>query len=877
MVGTTLQHYRIVRAIGRGGMGEVYAAEDARLNRLVALKVLPPELSADSQRLERFQREARALAALNHPGIVTIYGVEQDGGVHFLAMELVQGQTLAEALPSDGFPVPKLLSIAIALADAIGAAHQQGVVHRDLKPANVMIAADGRIKVLDFGLAKHERTREASAETATTRGLTAQYQIVGTAAYMSPEQAQGQPTDSRSDIFSLGIILYELATGARPFRGDSAMSVISAILKDVPEPASGLKPSLPGDLDRILRRCLAKDASRRYQTAVDLRNDLEELQTAEAASSTVRRARKRRFNRALIGSAIGVLVVGAAIVAAVAWRARLALEKGAVPQTSFTQLTSMPGVEWFPSFSPDGKWIVYAATPGAYRHIFLQSVTGQNPLDISRDSTWDEDQPVFSPDGERIAFRSSREGGGIFVMGRTGEAVRRVTREGFHPTWSPDGTQLAYTTENVDVYPQNSAGQSQLWIAKVDSGQLRRIDVDDAVLASWSPHNQRIAYMRRLRTRAAGAPTNGDIWTVAVDGGPPTPVTKDAFWDWNPAWSPDGRFLYFASDRGGSMNLWRTAIDEATGKPTGEPQPITTPAPYVAHPTISADGTRIAFTSALITANIQRLPLDASGEPVPGKESWVTSGTRRWSTPDPSPDGQWVAFYTLALPEGDLYVARPDGSELRQVTGGPAIDRMPRWSPDGKWIAFFSTRSGNLELWKIRPDGSELQQLTKGGGSYMTWSPDGTRMATVTGLQEGPGRWIIFDPNRPFDAQSPTAIPGMSLGRVSVNSWAPDGEQVVGQIEAGKRGLAVYSLRTRSYERLTDFGEWPVWFPDSRRVLFVAHGNGFYVLDTKTRQFRRIYSSTRDVIGPPRMTRDGRTLFFSRRVTESDIWLVQLQ
>ncbi len=427
------------------------------------------------------------------------------------------------------------------------------------------------------------------------------------------------------------------------------------------------------------------------------------------------------------------------------------------------------------------------------------------------------------------------------------------------------------------MYPQNSAGASQLWIVKVDTGQLRRIDVDDAVLASWSPHNDRIAYMRRLRTRTAGAPTNPDIWTVPVSGGHATQVTKDAFIDWNPVWSPDGRHLYFASDRGGSMNLWRTAIDESSGTPIGEPQPVTTPAPYVAHPAISADGTHIAFTSALITANIQRLPLDPSGAVIAGKESWVTTGTRRWSTPDPSPDGQWVAFYTLALPEGDLFVARPDGSELRQVTGGVAIDRMPRWSPDGRWIAFFSTRSGSLELWKIRPDGSELQQLTRGGGSYMAWSPDGTRMATVTGLQGGKGRWIIFDPNRPFEQQTPDVIPGSSLGRVSVNSWAPDGQRVVGQIEAGAVGLASYSLRTRTYERLTDFGEWPVWFPDSRRVLFVAQGNGFYVLDTQTKQVRKIYSSNRDVIGPPRLTRDARAMYFSRRVTESDIWLVELK
>ncbi len=447
MIGTTLQHYRIVREIGRGGMGEVYAAEDSRLNRLVALKVLPRELSADPERLQRFQREARALAALNHPGIVTIYGVEEADGVHFLAMELVEGQTLADLLPRDGFPLPRLLSIAVALSDAVGAAHQRGIVHRDLKPGNVMIASDGRLKVLDFGLAKHESLRDAATEEATTRRLTAQHQILGTAAYMSPEQAQGLPTDSRSDIFSLGTIIYEMATGARPFRGDSAISVISAILKDVPAPPSDMKPSVPPDLDRIVRRCLAKDPSRRYQTAVDLRNELEELQSAGGTSAATVRRRRSHQRRALIATAMALLLIAGGLAAAFAWRARrVSSVERSVPRTAFTQLTSSPGVEWFPSLSPDGKWMVYAGTPGQYRHIFLQSVSGQNPLDITKDSTWDDDQPVFSPDGERIAFRSSREGGGIFVMGRTGEAVRRVTHNGFHPTWSPDGTQLAFTT-----------------------------------------------------------------------------------------------------------------------------------------------------------------------------------------------------------------------------------------------------------------------------------------------------------------------------------------------------------------------------------------------------------------------------------------------
>lgn len=879
MIGTTLRHYRIVRALGRGGMGEVYAAEDMRLHRLVALKALPPEMALDPERLERFQREAQTIAALNHPNVVTLYGVEEADGLHFLTMELVEGKTLAELIPPRGFPLSQFLKIAVPLADAISAAHGRGIVHRDLKPANVMVGAEGRLKVLDFGLAKLKREAAgvADSEIATASELTAQHQVIGTAAYMSPEQAEGRPADTRSDIFSLGVVLYEMATGVRPFRGDSAMSVISSIIKDSPIPPAEVNPAVPRDLDRIIRRCLAKEPARRYQSTTDLRNDLEELQQQAAsgdAFSAARRGARWRPRPLLAMIAAGVVVVTAAY--ALLWRARpQAPVRPVVLRAEFSQVTSQPGVEWFPSLSPDGKWLVYAAEGGGPRHIYLQSVSGQNPLDLTKDSTADDDQPVFSPDGERIAFRSSREGGGLFVMGRTGEAVRRVTRMGFKPSWSPDGTQLAFTTENVELNPQNAQGRSELWTVNVNTGETRRLSDGDAVLASWSPNNHRIAFTSRL-----GDPTQrGGVWTIPVTGGTPGRVTSGRERDWNPVWSPDGKHLYFGSDRGGSMNLWRVRIDEASGNALGEPEPITTPAPFLAHASLSADGTRIAYTSVLVTANIQHVTLDPSTGAVRGDPEWLTTGSRRWSSPDPSPDGEWVVFYSLVQPdEGDLYVQRSDGTGLRQVTSDAARDRVPRWSPDGTWIACFSDRSGRLELWKIRPDGSDLQQLTEGGGSYLAWSPDASRMAAVHAI-EGPARkagvWI-FDPNRPWKQQTPEELPLESpAARFLVNSWSPDGERLVGEVLS--QGIATYSLRSRTYERLTDFGEWPVWLPDSRRVLFVANGNAFFIVDTRSKQVRKIFSVTRDVLGPPRLTRDGKTAYFSRRVTEADIWLLTLK
>ena len=279
MIGTTLQHYRIVGKLGAGGMGEVYAAEDTKLQRRVALKLLPPEMAGDPERLQRFQREARAIAALTHPNVVTIYSVEEADGVQFLTMELVEGKTLGDIIPEGGLPLEELLRLAVPLVDAVAAAHQHGIVHRDLKPANVMLATDGRLKVLDFGLAKL-KPEVATTETTelATQTLTRHHTIVGTAAYMSPEQAEGRPVDQRSDIFSLGVVLYEMACGRRPFAGDTAVSLISAIIKDTPRPLSEVKRDVPPALDRIVSRALAKAPAARYQHALELRDDLQQVQ-----------------------------------------------------------------------------------------------------------------------------------------------------------------------------------------------------------------------------------------------------------------------------------------------------------------------------------------------------------------------------------------------------------------------------------------------------------------------------------------------------------------------------------------------------------------------------------------------------------------------
>ncbi|HLE72464.1 MAG TPA: protein kinase, partial [Vicinamibacteria bacterium] len=452
MIGRTLSHYRIVEKLGQGGMGEVYLAEDTKLDRKVALKVLPPEM-ASLERRARFEREAKAIAALNHPNIVHVYSVEEEAGVSFLTMELVRGKTLAELLPAGGFPMSRFFEIAIPLSDAVASAHARGITHRDLKPENVMESDEGRVKVLDFGLAKLKpgfgfsgSGSPSELPTGTEEG-----RIVGTVAYMSPEQAEGKSVDARSDIFSLGILLYEMATGVRPFRGESATAVLSAIIRDTPVSVTDLRPSIPRDLAKIIRRCLAKEPVRRFQTAIDLRNELEEcksdvdsgevLQPAVAISPKA--SRRWWFAAVGVGAAVGVTSIVL----------REDTLRPNVPRLSNpVQLTFALGVEDFPTWSPDGRTLAYSATAIEHKTRYGGDIwvtqSGRNqPVNRTADHPGGDCCPSWSPDGSEIAFWSAREGGGYFIMSALGGPARRVLafagEVNSAPQWSLDGQELA--------------------------------------------------------------------------------------------------------------------------------------------------------------------------------------------------------------------------------------------------------------------------------------------------------------------------------------------------------------------------------------------------------------------------------------------------
>ena len=886
--GARVGHYEIVALIGAGGMGQVYRAHDTMLRREVALKLLPPHAASDPHRRARFEREAHAVAALTHPNIVTIHSVEEADGFRFLTMEFVQGDPLSVMIPRGGFALEKLLDIAIPLADAVGAAHARGITHRDLKPANVMVTTERQVKVLDFGLAKWlDHGAVAGGNVTTESGVTSgEGHVIGTIGYMSPEQAEGKAADARSDVFSLGVMLYEMATGERPFKGDSPISTLSSILRDTPSSVTELNPRMPKELGRVIRRALAKDPDRRQQTGKDLRNELDdirqELQSGELSVTDLPRGTRVIPQRRWLAGAFGITAV-AMIAVALAWPAitsstsKLAgsATEGSAVNVSVSSLTTEDGQEFFPSLSPDGKWLVYSrANPVLNRNmVVLRAVGGQSVINLTADSSGENNgQPSFSPDGEHIAFRSSRDGGGIFVMRRTGESVRKLTSEGHNPSWSPDGTSLVYSTQFVGLAPESRALDGSLWTVSIQTGERRQLTTGfDAVQPAWSPNGHRIAYWGLH----AGNPQR-DIWTIPAGGGTPVPVTSDPPLDWSPRWSPDGRYLYFSSNRSGRLNLWRIAIDERTGNTTGQPVAIPIPRENVGQLSFAADGALVAATAFTAERNLEALTFDMRRERVGGRRRLTHLSGGVANLPSVSPDGQSIVFGRVAdSGQEHLWVIARDGGGLRRLTHEKGRDRGPVWSGDGKRVMFYSDRGGAFNVWTIAADGGSLTQVTDDATpGYVLeplWSPDGTKVIAHRPFTLDP---IMFDPRGPIADRKIEALPTYPDGFNS-QSWSPDGTRIAGNTYRGS-GMLIYTVASKTYEKITTNGTVPYWLPDGRRLLYLVDG-GLSVIDTVTKRSVRIYSPPQgEFLGAPIISPKGDEIYALFTKPQADIILAKL-
>jgi Tol biopolymer transport system component len=874
--GQRLGPYEIESPLGAGGMGEVYRARDTRLDRTVAVKVLPSHLAEHPLGRERFEREARAVSALSHPHICALFDVGEAEGVAFIVMEHLEGESLADRLDKGPLPIEQVPRYGAQIADALDRAHRAGIVHRDLKPGNVMLTKSGA-KLLDFGLSKpaseEEPPTESSAPT-ESRPATEAGTVLGTFQYMAPEQLEGQEADGRADIWALGCLLYEMATGRSAFAGKSQASLISSIMRDTPAPIGERQPLVSAPLEHLVARCLEKDREERWQSAHDVAEELRWLESprsrpgpgpAPEAKTAPERVRWARAALAVVAASAVGLVLGL-------WLGGGSDMRGEGGVRIARQLTFQTGVEGRPALSPNGRLLAYVSETSGDADIFIQRVDGRNSLNLTEDSPYDDTTPSFSPDGSQIAFRSERGGGGIFVMGATGESVRRLSDRGHDPSWSPDAKRIAVSTEQVND-PLGRNATAELWIIDVGTGQMSRLYAGDAVQPAWSPDGARIAFWR-----VDGNSGQRDLATIDAEGlEEPVAVTTDAPVDWNPVWSTDGRELYFVSDRAGTMDVWRVSLDPATGRVEDGPERVGAPAQQVAWLGAAREDTSLVYVSRSALHYLYALRLEPKSLRTTGEMQTLQAGSLPIGYAHPSPDGTAVALTTAG--REDVYVLEVEGGDLRQLTDDPFRDRGPQWSPDGSEIAFYSNRSGTYQLWSIRPDGSGLRQLTDliDGTWFPFWSPDGSRIAFPTSK----ATCIITVQDTP--ATSAECLPNPSEEVwFEVRDWSPDGLWLIGNpsLHGGAvlPDVLLWSFEESEYWSIEQArGLVARWLPDSRTVLMFDEERRLVRVDQKTGTALDVGpiggrgTVDREQMG---LSRDGRTVLVQADLVEANVWLL---
>ena len=717
--GTRLGPYEIVASLGAGGMGEVYRAKDPRLGREVAIKVLPSYFCRDGDRLRRFEQEARAAGALNHPNILAVYDVGTHDGAPYLVTELLEGMTLRERLGGEALPARKATDFAAQIADGLAAAHDKGIVHRDLKPENIFVCRDGRMKILDFGLAKLIAP-EAGDATRTDLGLkdeTGAGVVLGTAGYMSPEQVRGEKADQRSDIFSFGVVLYETLSGRRAFTGRSAADRASAILKDDPPDLRSTGRMVPAGLERIVRHCLEKNPEERFQSAHDLAFHLETLSTDSEASSALPAVQKKKV------PSLAWLIACLAIVGVVlgGWWFRERHQPGHKDVT-FLRLTDFAGLEDSPAFSPDGKSVTFVSDSSGSRQIWIRLLAGGPPLQITHDAG-EHLEPRWSQDSAAIIYYTPPpEGdaqGALWEISALGGAPRRLIASMSGADVSHDGKRLTFFRLN----------DKQMELVVSDrNGSNARVAMQAPVSFSyryprWSPDDGTIAFLHSRENWA------DDVYVVPSAGGAVRQITRENTLMSGLAWLADGSRLVYSTARGSTvlylptMHLW---LISPSG---GVPEQLTFGEAGDENPDVDHDG-RIVVSRRHMQFDIWKFPVDGDPAENVRRAVRITHQTGQVQTPTLSPDDREMAYLSDNGGHGNLWVMNLSSGETHQITyetGQGTVMGVPIWSPDGKLITFATNRPSELGrgigYWLIHPDGSGLH-LALTEGAWATWSGD---------------------------------------------------------------------------------------------------------------------------------------------------------
>jgi serine/threonine protein kinase/Tol biopolymer transport system component len=743
--GSSISHYRVISPLGSGGMGEVYMAHDTTLERMVALKVLPPELVTNEDRVRRFVQEAKSASSLSHPHIITIHEIGQaevrtpegepdspdSGPIHFIAMELIDGETLGKKIHRDETPLKVLLAYLTQAAEGLSKAHAAGIIHRDLKPENIMITQDGYAKVLDFGLAKLQGRRDTGTEAATAlREKTREGVVMGTIGYMSPEQVQGRNTDHRSDIFSFGCLLYEAATRRKPFPAESDVDVMHKILHDKPTPVEELNPEAPAELRRVIRRCLAKEPEKRYQSMKDLALELGELveeydelsttaasRTSSSSVSTPALVVSPKAGRLLtfVAIAAGIVILGGLALAFWKWKG----VKTAAPDTFSTmqisKLTSSGRVS-IAGISADGRYLAYAIADKKGDGLWVRQVATGSDVQVVPSSPSRFRGVTFSPDGNYLYYvqgeSESSSYSVLYVIPSLGGPPRKLIFDvDTAATISPDGKQMAF----VRGYPQLK--QSAVVVMKADGTSERKVanrkqpSNYPLVQASWSPDGKTIAVI-------GNDAVSSSVVAVDVTSGKETSVGDKKWFAINGvAWLPDGSGVVITAaekQENVAFQVWMISY------PDGAVRKITNDLNNYGGVSTTADGKTIATIQNLTYGNLWTI---RATDPSAAKP--LTSGTQElFRTAEVASEGSFVVT-AFANGTNDLWSIDPDGNRKR-LTSGEGNSGVPSLSADGRTLVFASSHSGAPHIWKMDADGSGLTQLTRGGGEQLPRiSPDG--------------------------------------------------------------------------------------------------------------------------------------------------------
>jgi Tol biopolymer transport system component/serine/threonine protein kinase len=708
--GSRFGPYEIVAMLGAGGMGSVYKARDTRLNRTVAIKVLPAFGADDAERRRRFLQEARAASSLNHPNIITLHDILSEGRREALVMEYVEGHTLDERIAGKRLHLREALHYAVQIAGALAAAHAAGIVHRDVKPGNIMMTGEepgmSTVKVLDFGLAKFTGAEAERTQTMAT----GEGRIVGTVAYMSPEQAEGRKIDARSDIFSFGVVLYEMLAGRKAFLRDTTTSTLAAILRDDFEPVLGI----PESLRTLLSRCLRKDPDKRAQNMADIKVLLEETREEIEFPPAESRTAPRRWKTWTTAVAL------ASGLAAASW---LVLGRSGSKEAVLMvrPITSYPGLAAAPAFSPDGNQVAFSWNGEGQDNydIYVKFVDSAAPLRLTANRAVDS-LPAWSPDGRQIAFlrASGLTSQELLLVSPLGGAERKLAdlSQGVNPAqwwtapaWTPDGKFLAVRDETAIV------------LVSAESGEKRKLtSPPDGWAGDWqaafSPDGRTLAF-----ARIRNGPTQDIFLAPVSDGAKARQLTHDSIGIGGLAWTPDGNEVVFASSRAGDQTLWRIS---ASG---GTPERLPAVGAFASQPAIARHGQRAAFVRSTIRKSFWRLDLSPQGLRRPPVRLVMSS--RNDGGPMLSPDGRHIAFTSNRSGSSEVWVCDSQGANAVQLTS-LGFARNPYWSPDSRNIVFEARPGGRNLLFVIAATGGARRQVTSDEGYYPSWSRD--------------GRWIYF-------------------------------------------------------------------------------------------------------------------------------------